>query len=130
MFLTSYVTNHPILNFVSYHSLSPIHHVFVSHISFDATFTCAVYALSQPKWKVAMIDDIKVLEKSNTWESIKFPLSRRIAACEWCTLGMTMGRVGFEYWLNRSRPVKYPVLLIPGPPRHGFMVLDTKPVPS
>lgn len=60
----SCVIKHPIQNFLLYHSLSPTYHASIFHISSEPIPTCVIDALSQPKWKAAMIDEMEALEKN------------------------------------------------------------------
>ena len=75
---------HPLQNFVSYHSLSPIFCVFVSNLATECipNHVCIPNHLSHPKWKEAMIEELNALEKNYTWELTTFPEGKRTIGCK------------------------------------------------
>ena len=76
-------TQHPISNFVSYSHLSPSYRAFVSKISSICVPNRVQDALVDPKWKHAMIEEIKTLHKNDTWELTKLPKGKRTVGCKW-----------------------------------------------
>ena len=76
-------TQHPISNFVSYSHLSPSYRVFLSEISFAWIPNCVQDALVDPKWKSAMIEEMKALHKSGTWELMTLPKRKRNVGYKW-----------------------------------------------
>ena len=52
---------YPLSNFVSYSRLSPSHKAFVSSLSSVSIPNCVQEALSSPKWKSAMVEEMRAL---------------------------------------------------------------------
>lgn len=53
-------SQHPISKFVSYNSLSPSYHAFVSSLSYVSITQGWKEAITNPKWKEAMVEEIKL----------------------------------------------------------------------
>ncbi|KAA0052292.1 hypothetical protein E6C27_scaffold207G001230 [Cucumis melo var. makuwa] len=66
-------TKHPICNYVSYGNLSPQFRAFTA--SLDSTIIPKnIYtALECPEWKIAVMEEMKALEKNRTWEICALP---------------------------------------------------------
>lgn len=58
---------HPMSNFVSYDSLSPSFCSFSVALSFVSILHSVFEALVQLKWKNAMVEEMKALEKKHVW---------------------------------------------------------------
>ncbi|XP_057495256.1 retrovirus-related Pol polyprotein from transposon TNT 1-94 isoform X3 [Actinidia eriantha] len=76
-------TQHPISKFVSYSRLSPSHNVFVSKIASVFVPNNVQEALTDPKWKHAMLEEMKALHKNNTWEVVEIPKGHKTVGCKW-----------------------------------------------
>lgn len=63
-------TQHPISNFVSNHALLPSFHSFPVALSSVSVPHSIFEALSQQHWKDAMVEEMTVLKKNNTWEFV------------------------------------------------------------
>ena len=57
---------HPIYNFLTYHNLSSPYFVFISTLSFISLPQTVHEALSHPGWKQAMVEEMVVLDSTNT----------------------------------------------------------------
>ncbi|KAI9200598.1 hypothetical protein LWI28_010300 [Acer negundo] len=40
-------------------------------------------ALGDPKWKSAMVEEMKALQKNSTWEMVELPLNKKTVGCKW-----------------------------------------------
>lgn len=40
-------------------------------------------ALDDPNWKLRVMEEIKALERSGTWEIVDLPRDKKIVGCEW-----------------------------------------------
>ena len=43
-------------------------------------------ALEDPKWKFAMVEEMKALQKNSTWEMVELPMGKKIIGCKWVFL--------------------------------------------
>lgn len=89
-------TKHHMSNFVSFDSLSPSYRAFVLSLSFVSIPQGWQEAINDPKWKEAMIEEMKALTKNETWELVDFPLGRKPIGCKW-VFTISIGR--FKAWL-------------------------------
>ena len=39
--------------------------------------------LDNPKWKVAMAEEMKALQKNDTWELVELPKGKKTIGCKW-----------------------------------------------
>ena len=76
-------TQHPISQFVSYSNLSPSYRGFLSKISSISLPHRVQDALADPKWKHAMIEEMKTLHKCGTWELTTLPNGKKTVGCKW-----------------------------------------------
>jgi hypothetical protein len=76
-------THHPISDFVSYQHLSPSYHSFVSKLSSVSIPKNLQEALSDPKWREAMQEEMKALHKNNTWDLVELPNGKKAIGCKW-----------------------------------------------
>ena len=67
---------------MSYDSLSSTYHALVSSLS-----SCISQdwkeAINDPKWKVAMVEEMQALSKNNTWELVSLPSGKKPEGCKW-----------------------------------------------
>ncbi|CAH9105932.1 unnamed protein product, partial [Cuscuta epithymum] len=76
-------TKHPISNYVSYHNLSPKFKAFTTSITDDETPKTIHEALSIPKWREAVLEEMRALEKNQTWELTKLPPNKHLVDSKW-----------------------------------------------
>ena len=60
-------TQYPISNFISYDSLSPSYITFLSSLNSISIPQGWKEAIYDPKWKNAMVEEMKALAKNGTW---------------------------------------------------------------
>lgn len=74
-------TKHPISQFVSYSHLSPSYRAFVSSLSSVSIPQDWKEAITLPKWKEAMVEEMTALKKNGTWELVSLPKGKRSVGC-------------------------------------------------
>lgn len=74
---------HPIAHFVSLKRFSPVYRVILSAIDQIQVPQTIDEALRDPKWKAAVYDEIKALEKNNTWHISELPAGKKLVGCKW-----------------------------------------------
>lgn len=73
-------TQHPIINFVSFDHSLPIYRAFVSNIDQVQIPSNIQEALQDPNWKVATFDEIRAIEKNDTWQVTEIPPGKLLDA--------------------------------------------------
>nr|CAD1831090.1 unnamed protein product [Ananas comosus var. bracteatus] len=76
-------TQHPIGNFISYDKLSPSFRAFTSNITKILVPHNIHEAFKCPKWKSAVDEEVRALEKNGTWEITKLPRDKKPVGCKW-----------------------------------------------
>jgi hypothetical protein len=76
-------THHPISDFVSYQHLSSPYRSFVSKLSYVSVPRNLQEALSDPKWRTAMHEEMEALHKNKTWDLVKLPNGKKFVGCKW-----------------------------------------------
>ena len=71
-------TIHPISNFVSYHRLSSSFSAFTSHLSSIEIPKNVQETFGDPRWKAAVVEEVKALIKNGMWELVTLPKGKRI----------------------------------------------------
>ena len=66
-------TKHPMSNFMSFDRLSSSFTAFISQLSNVEIPKNIQDALKIPKWKEAILEEIRALEKNKTWEVMSLP---------------------------------------------------------
>ena len=66
-------TKHPMSNFMSFDHLSSSFTAFISQLSNVEIPKNIQDALKIPKWKEAILEEIRALEKNKTWEVMSLP---------------------------------------------------------
>ena len=64
---------YPISDFVSYHRLCKTHLAFSLQLSYVSASSHFQEALGDPKWKAAMVEEMKALHKNSTWKMFELP---------------------------------------------------------
>ena len=72
----------PISNFVSYNKLSKNYRAFVTNLSKIEIPSSIQDALMNREWKAAIDEELKVLQKNETWELKNLPTRKKIN-CKW-----------------------------------------------
>ncbi|RVW49190.1 Retrovirus-related Pol polyprotein from transposon TNT 1-94 [Vitis vinifera] len=74
---------YPMSNYVSNHRLSESNKSFVNQLSTVAIPNSVQEALADPRWKAAMNEEMKSLQKNETWELVEYPLGKKSVGCRW-----------------------------------------------
>ena len=70
-------------NFVSFDKLSPSHKALLSHLCPLEILKTVQEALRDEKWRNTMSEDMRALEKNQTWEVVRLPKGKRLVRCKW-----------------------------------------------
>ncbi|RVW22589.1 Retrovirus-related Pol polyprotein from transposon RE2 [Vitis vinifera] len=70
-------------NYVSNHRLSESNKSFVNQLSTVAIPNSVQEALADPRWKAAMNERMKSLQKNETWELVECPPGKKPVGCRW-----------------------------------------------
>ena len=76
-------TQHAISNYVSYENLSPSFSAFTTTLTGVKIPRDIKEALADPKWKLAVQEEMGALEKNGTWEFVKLPSGKKTVGCKW-----------------------------------------------
>ena len=74
---------YPMNHFVSNHCLSKSKVSFVNQLSAVSIPNSVQEALANPRWKAAMNEEMKSLEKNETWELVDPPPGKKPVGCRW-----------------------------------------------
>ncbi|WJZ91855.1 hypothetical protein VitviT2T_010895 [Vitis vinifera] len=74
---------YPMSNYVSNHRLSESNKSFVNQLSTVAIPNSVQEALAYPRWKAAMNEEMKSLQKNETWELVECPPGKKPVGCRW-----------------------------------------------
>ena len=74
---------YPLSNFVSYHRLSKECESFVNQLSAVSIPNSVQEAVIDPKWKEAMNEEMRALQKNSTWEIVDLPEGKKPVGCRW-----------------------------------------------
>ena len=74
---------YPMRNYVSNHRLSESNKSFVNQLSIVAIPNSVQEALADPRWKAAMNEEMKSLQKNETWELVECPPGKKPVGCRW-----------------------------------------------
>jgi hypothetical protein len=78
-----YGFEHDISNYVSYASLSPAYRAFVASLQSIMIPKDWKEANQDPKWREAMLEELRALEKNKTWDLVKLPAGKKVVSCKW-----------------------------------------------
>ncbi|RVW35609.1 putative mitochondrial protein [Vitis vinifera] len=70
-------------NYVSNHHLSESNKSFVNQLSTVVIPNSVQEALADPRWKATMNEEMKSLQKNETWELVEYPLGKKPVGCRW-----------------------------------------------
>lgn len=76
-------TKYPMSNFVSYHRLSKECESFVNQLSVVSIPNSVQEALRDTRWREAMNEEMKSLQKNSTWEVGDLPKGKTPVGCRW-----------------------------------------------
>ncbi|WKA11706.1 hypothetical protein VitviT2T_029179 [Vitis vinifera] len=74
---------YPMSNYVSNHHLFESNKSFVNQLSTLTLPNSVQEALADPRWKAAMNEEMKSLQKNETWELVKCPPGKKPVGCRW-----------------------------------------------
>ncbi|WKA06841.1 hypothetical protein VitviT2T_024721 [Vitis vinifera] len=74
---------YPMSNYVSTHRLSESNKSFVNQLSTVFIPNSVQEALADPRWKAAMNEEMKSLQKNETWELVECPPGKKPVGCRW-----------------------------------------------
>ncbi|RVW73201.1 Retrovirus-related Pol polyprotein from transposon RE1 [Vitis vinifera] len=74
---------YPMSNYVFNHRLSESNKSFVNQLSIVAIPNSVQEALADPRWKAAMNEEMKSLQKNETWELVECPPGKKPVGCRW-----------------------------------------------
>lgn len=80
---TRYGFEHDISNYVSYESLSPAYKAFVASLQSVQIPKNWKEARKHPKWREAMLEELRAVEKNKTWDIVDLPLGKKAVSCKW-----------------------------------------------
>ena len=70
-------------NVVSYHRLSKENETFMNQISAIFIPNSVQEAITNSRWKEAMNEEMRSLQKNCTWEVVKLPVGKVPVGCRW-----------------------------------------------
>ncbi|RVW46696.1 Retrovirus-related Pol polyprotein from transposon RE1 [Vitis vinifera] len=70
-------------NYVSTHRLSESNKSFVNQLSTVSIPNSVQEALADPRWKAVMNEEMKSLQKNETWELVECPPGKKPVGCRW-----------------------------------------------
>ena len=73
--------HYPMNNFVSYHRLSKENKTFVKQLSAISIPNSVQETMKDPKWKEAMNEEMRSLQKISTWEVVDLPIGKVSVGC-------------------------------------------------
>ncbi|RVW41355.1 Retrovirus-related Pol polyprotein from transposon RE1 [Vitis vinifera] len=74
---------YPMSNYVFNYRLSKSNKSFVNQLSTIAIPNSVQEALTDPRWKAAMNEEMKSLQKNETWELVECPPGKKPVGCRW-----------------------------------------------
>jgi hypothetical protein len=68
---------------MSYKYCSPVFQNFIASLDSGSIPSHWKQAIEDPKWRRAMLDEMRALEKNQTWELVDLPQGKRTVGCKW-----------------------------------------------
>lgn len=75
-------TKYPMSKFVSYEKLSQMFSSFTTQLSLVEIPNNVQDALQVPEWKEAVLEEMRALEKNNTWKMVDLPKDKKTVGCK------------------------------------------------
>jgi len=72
-----------ISNYISYESLSPAYRAFIASLQSARIPKDWKEAKQDPKWREAMLEELRALEKNKTWDLVELPIGKKAVSCKW-----------------------------------------------
>ncbi|KAM1724599.1 hypothetical protein ACFX11_023034 [Malus domestica] len=72
---------YPLANYVSYKNLSSEHQAWVNNVDSIQVPTRVEDALKSREWTEAMDEEMRALQKNNTWEVLELPKGKKLVGC-------------------------------------------------
>ena len=76
-------TKYPIARQISYDGLSNSHRAFISALDEEQIPKNIEEAMKHPKWRSAVMEELRALEKNNTWDIVSLPNGKNTVDCKW-----------------------------------------------
>ena len=76
-------TTHPLSKHLSYGKLSQTHRSFVAKITNLFIPKTIQEALGDPDWRIAVMEELKALEKNKTWTLVSALTEQKLVGCKW-----------------------------------------------
>ena len=76
-------TKHPLSSFLSYHRLCHQYKAFTAPLSLDWFPKNVQEALSDPRWKEAIYEEMKTLYKNETCDIVDLSKEKNSVGCKW-----------------------------------------------
>ena len=74
---------HPISLFVSYNHLSFSFCSFIASLDSISLPNTVCEALSHPRWRNPMVDEMQALDDNDMWDLVSLPISKKVIGCRW-----------------------------------------------
>ena len=68
---------------VDYSNLSSTYGAFIASLDIVSIPKCWQVAKGDPKWKAAMHEELRALDKNRTWELVPLPSGKKTVGCKW-----------------------------------------------
>ena len=78
----TYEVQYPIQNFISYKNISSSHNSFLTSISKEEEPNNYHEAINNPNWYKAMKEELRALEKNETWVIVQLPKDKKPVGCK------------------------------------------------
>lgn len=75
--------NYPLSNYASTQKLSPAFSTLTSHLSSITIPKGRQDVMLVPEWREALLEELRALEKNDTWEVIQLPKRKKTVGCKW-----------------------------------------------
>lgn len=76
-------TKHPLSNFMSYDRINNKYKAFATQLAMDSIPKYLGEAIVDPRWKEAINEEMKALNKNQTWEISNLPPRKHLVGCKW-----------------------------------------------